>query len=239
MARQSLDEGSKGKSAQNSCKALYDLGFVDRLWHGGKYRYMTVPKGVDCISRRDRVHYSQCTDRIDSLSWVNKPNLRAHEDGVMSCFSHFLARGLPVAAGWRSWEQPKESGISPDGMAFLERSPYGPTWAYFEYERTARGEARVGRKLTGYGSDDRGDGWPALFVCWNDDAESVFQRLGSGMGIPLLTTTIRRLEEHGPLDNLGCWSVYGQPARIGQGRRASWLLPRCAHGGATAGSTPA
>ena len=24
----------------------------------------------------------------------------------------------------------------------------------------------------------------------------------------------------------------------GQGRRASWLLPRCAHGGATAGSTP-
>ena len=103
---------------------------------------MTVPKGVDCISRRDRVHYPQCTDRIDSLSWVNKPSLRDHEDGVMSCFSHFLARGLPVAAGWRSWEQLKESGISPDGMVFLERSPYGPTWAYFEYERTAGGEAR-------------------------------------------------------------------------------------------------
>ena len=30
--------------------------------------------------------------------------------------------------------------------------------------------------------------------------------LGSGMGIPLLTTTIKRLEEHGPLDNFGCWS---------------------------------
>ena len=74
----------------------------------------------------------------------------------MSCISHFLARGLPVAAGWRSWEQLKASGISPDGMVFLERSPYGPTWAYFEYERTARGEARVGRKLTGYGSADRG-----------------------------------------------------------------------------------
>ena len=130
----------------------------------------------------------------------------------MSCFSHFLARGLPVAAGWRSWEQLKASGISPDGMVFLERSPYGPTWAYFEYERTARGEARVGRKLTGYGSDDRGYGWPALFVCWNDDAESVFQDLGSGMGIPLLTTTIKRLEEHGPLGNFGCWSVYGQPS---------------------------
>ena len=91
---------------------------------------------------------------------------------------------------------------------------------------TARGEARVGRKLNGYGSADQGDGCPVLIVCWNDDAESVFQDLGSGMGIPLLTTTIKRLEEH------------GQPARIGQGRRASWLLPRCAHGGATAGSTP-
>ena len=54
-----------------------------------------------------------------------------------------------------------------------------------------------------------------LFVCWNDDAESVFQDLGRGMGIPLLTTTIQRLEEHGPLDNFGCWSMYGQPALIG------------------------
>ena len=105
-------------------------------------------RGVDCISRRDRVHYPQCADR-NSLSWVNKPSLRAHEDGVMSCFSHFLAWGLPVAAGWRSWEQLKASGISPDGMVFLERSPYGPTWAYFEYERTAGGEARVRRKLRG------------------------------------------------------------------------------------------
>ena len=89
-----------------------------------------------------------------------------------------------MAAGWRSWEQLKESGISPDGMVFLERNPYGPTRAYFEYERTAGGEARVRRKLLGYGSADRGDGCPVLIVCWNDDAESVFQDLGSGMGIP-------------------------------------------------------
>ena len=58
---------------------------------------------------------------------------------VMSCIDHFLARGLPVAAGWRSWEQLKASGISPDGMVFLERSPYGPTWAYFEVRADGRG----------------------------------------------------------------------------------------------------
>ena len=45
LVRQALDQSSKGKSAQNSCKALYDLGFVDRLWHGGKRRYRTGPKG--------------------------------------------------------------------------------------------------------------------------------------------------------------------------------------------------
>ena len=45
MARQSLEEGSKGKSAQNAGRTLHDLGLIDRLWHGGKYRYMTVPKG--------------------------------------------------------------------------------------------------------------------------------------------------------------------------------------------------
>ena len=36
-----------------------------------------------------------------------------------------------------------------------------------------------------------------------------------GPRLALLTTTIKRLEEHGPLDNFGCWSMYGQPARIG------------------------
>ena len=57
----------------------------------------------------------------------------------MSCIGDFLARGLPVAAGWRSWEQLKESGISPDGMVFLERSPYGPTWALFRVRADGRG----------------------------------------------------------------------------------------------------
>ena len=116
---------------------------------------------------------------------------------------------------------------TPNAPTGLIPSP-GSTSPASGLTRTARGEARVGRKFNG-------DGCPVLIVCWNDDAESVFQRLGSGMGIPLLTTTIKRLEQHGPLGNFGCWSMYGQPARIGQGRRASWLLARCAHGGRYSG----
>ena len=216
MVRQDLDEGLTGRTGQNACKVLYDGGFIDRLWDAGRYRYMTTSRGVDRIARRDRVHYADCTDRVDSLSWVSQVGLRAHEDGIMSLMGQFLARGLPVAAGWRSWEHlGRSGGIAPDGLVFLERSPYGPTWAYLEYERTARGEARVQRKLRSYGSVRRGDHWPVLLVCWDESAESNFQQVGLRTFIPMLTTTIDRLEEHGPLDNLRCWSIYGTPALIG------------------------
>ena len=134
----------------------------------------------------------------------------------MSFIGHFLAVGLPAAAGWRSWEHLGGSGgISPDGLVFMERSPFGPTWAYFEYERSARGEGRIRRKLNGYGSDRRGDDWPTLVVCWNEPVEKVFQEVGVAGGIPMLTTTIDRLAEYGPLDNEGCWSMRGKPVLIG------------------------
>ena len=216
MARQALCEPLGGRSAQRSCVDLMERGFIDRVRDGGKYRYMVTTRGVDCIARRDRVHYSHCKDRIDSLSWVSRPSRRAHEAGVMSFISQFLAVGLPAAAGWRSWEHLGGSGgISPDGLVFLERSPFGPTWAYFEYERSARGEGRIRRKLNGYSSDRRGDGWPALVVCWSEPVEEVFWQVGGSMRVPMLTTTIGRLAEYGPLDNEGCWSMWGKPALIG------------------------
>ena len=216
MARQSLGEAPEGRSARRSCLDLVERGLIGRVSDRRKHRYMTTTRGVDCIARRDRVHYSHCKDRVDSLSWVNRPALRAHEDGVMSFIGRFLEAGLPAAAGWRSWEHLGGSGgISPDGLVFLERSPFGPTWAYFEYERSARGEGRIRRKLSGYGSGRRGDAWPALMVCWNEAVEQVFREVGAELRVPMLTTTIGRLAEHGPLDNGGCWSRYGRPAVIG------------------------
>ena len=216
MARQALREDSQGRSAQRSCRILTEWGLIGRSQGRGKRRHMTTTRGVDCIARRDRVHFAHCRDRIDSLSWINRPSLRAHEDGIMSFIGHCLAAGIPVAAGWRSWEHLGGSGgISPDGMVFLEHSPYGPTWAYFEYERSARGEVRVRRKLNGYASKQRVDGWPALVVCWDDAAEEVFHQVGLSLGVPMLTATIDRLSDYGPLENLECWSDYGKPALIG------------------------
>ena len=215
MVRQSLQEKPTGKSAQNACKSLHHAGFTGRLLHRGKYRHMTTSRGVDCLARRDRVHYDQCKDRVHSLSWVNRKERRSHEDGIMSFMEHFLARGMPVAAGWRCWEHlGADGGIAPDGMVFLEKSPFGPTWAYLEYERTARGAVRVTKKLGGFGSDRRMDDWPVLLVCWNDRAESNFQQIGWVKGIAMLTTTIGRLGRHGSLGNLECWSLFGEPAMI-------------------------
>lgn len=53
-----------------------------------------------------------------------------------------------------------------------------------------------------------------LCVC-RPSAETHFQRIGRERGIDLLTTTLRRLRQHGPVNNADCWSSYGEPVVIG------------------------
>ena len=45
LVRQALDQSSRGRAAQNAGRTLHDLGLIDRLWHGGKRRCRTGPKG--------------------------------------------------------------------------------------------------------------------------------------------------------------------------------------------------
>ena len=141
---------------------------------------------------------------------------KAHEDGLMSIMGQFMAAGLPVAEGSRSWEHlGLDGGIAPDGMVLLEHGPHGPGWHYVEYELSARGERRVSEKLRGFLPDRRQDNFPVLVVSWNDAAEAVFQRLGGETGLRMLTTTKKRLETSGPLNHPDCWSMYGEPVTIG------------------------
>ena len=217
MLKQSIGESSTGRSAQHACLSLIDSREIHRLWDNGRFRYVTTTRGVHSLSLRDRVHYSDSKRRSESLSWVGRPRLRDHEEGVMNVLGSFLEAGLPVAAGWRSWEYLGSGvgGIAPDGMVFLEQGPFGPTWAYLEYERSARGEVRISEKLNGYGAANRRDDWPVLVVSWNDAAESVFHLVGRRLRIPMLTTTISRIEEHGPVHNDRCWLMYGEPVVVG------------------------
>lgn len=217
LLKQATGESLTGRSAQHACLSLIDCREVHRVWDSGRFRYVTTTRGVHTLSLRDRVHYSDSKRRSESLSWIGRPRLRDHEEGVMDVLGGFLEGGLPVAAGWRSWEYLGSGvgGIAPDGMVFLGQSPFGPTWAYLEYERSARGEARVGSKLNGYGSPNRQDDWPVLVVCWDEAAESVFHLVGRRLRVPMLTTTIGRIAGHGPLNNDRCWQIYGEPVVLG------------------------
>ena len=88
-------------------------------------------------------------------------------------------------------------------------------WHYVEYERSARYRSRVSGKIRGYGSARRRDRYPVILVCWDDKAERQFQEQGLELGISMVTTTLERLKDHGPVGNTLCWSMYGQPVRLG------------------------
>ena len=142
---------------------------------------------------------------VDSLSWVSQVGLRAHEDSIMSLMGQFLARGAP-GGGWLALLGAPGAirGHCPRrGWCSWNAAPTGPPGPILEYERTARGEARVQRKLRSYGSVRRGDHWPVLLVCWDESAESNFQQVGLRTYIPMLTTTI---------DRAGGVRAAGQPA---------------------------
>ena len=216
--RSCMGEGSSGRSAHRALQVLRDpdVGMVSVLRDRHRLRYRITGRGRDLLARRDRVSFAEARGRGEGLSWVESPRLREHEEGVMSFLSAFVAAGRPVAAGWRSWEHLGGSGgISPDGLVHMERSPFGPTWGYLEYERSARGQSRIRRKMRGYASGRRSNNWPVLVVCWDERAESIFSDVGSTLGVPMLTTTIGRLSAHGPLGNQLCWLDRGAPAQIG------------------------
>ena len=56
---------------------------------------------------------------------------------------------------------------------------------------------------------------PLLVVCWNETAEANFHDIGGEGSIKMLTATIQRLADHGPLGNFECWSFYGRKVQIG------------------------
>ena len=215
MARAAMGHGRKGGGTQMACKWLTEQGLVERKLEQESYRYALTSRGVDFLARRDRVNFSQSEDRSKVFSWERKPRLQAHEDGLMGLVGQFMAVGMEAATGWRSWEHlGGGGGIAPDAMVNVRSGPFGPGWHYVEYERTARGERRARSKLRGYLSRGRQDDFPILLVTWDDGAETVFQELGKEGGLPMLTTTVGRLEEFGAVKSTGCWSMYGEGVSV-------------------------
>ena len=101
----------------------------------------------------------------------------------MRLLGQFRAAGLPAFPGWRYYEDMRGLALAPDGMVNLNRSPYGPGWHFVEYERAARSPASWRRKLRGLAARQRRNRWPALFVCFNDQAEQNLHQVAGELGL--------------------------------------------------------
>ena len=218
MGRAVLGEGPRGRRTQNTLHRLSDWSMLQR-WDGGRdTRYRLAPAARLELSRLDRTHIDSAWTPVLLDRWDEGGAFETHEYGVMDLLSRFLAAGCPAANGWRDNEpMGSAGGIVPDGMVYLARSPFGPGWFYIEYERSARGLARIRMKMRGFDSPLRVTDWPVLVVCRDpgrketpgNTPEDRFHQVGEEMGIRMLTTTFDRLAEHGPIGNGDCWRIPG------------------------------
>ena len=145
-----------------TCGRLMDRGVVERELDGNQYRYKLTPAGMTLQAHLDRASAELAWRRIQMARWYMTQEelarekivrFRPHEFGLLDVMSDFISAHLPTAAGWRDSENlGADGGIAPDGLVYLNESPYGAGWHYVEYERSARAPTTVARKLRGYDS---------------------------------------------------------------------------------------
>ena len=214
LGRQGLRETGNSKWVLRLFRDLVSRGLVLREGTS-RFRYRLTSRGYSLLAARDRVPNSNMLAGVRGPTGVVGRRMQVHEDGVMDTAGLFMEAGLPVAAGWRSWEGLEGGSIMPDGLAYVSEGPYGPGWHYLEYERYVRGRYRAERKLKGYLASDRREGWPLMLVVWNEVVEELFQGLARDSGLLMLTSTLGRVARFGPVGNANCWSMFDRPVYIG------------------------
>ena len=227
MTQRMLGEAPGGTSTKQCIRTLIRLNLVEELSDrdiDGRNRSASAtkkwlclsPRGIDRLARMERGTATAYRGAAMAQSWIRKPRRKKHELGAAALMADCRWAGLSTAAGWRYYDGMGSRGaVVPDGMVYLTRCPYGAGWAFLEYERAARSPSKVHPKLKNYWGPTRRMDRPLLVVCWNDTAESNFHDIGGDGSTRMLTTTISRLDEHGPLGNFECWSFYGQKVQIG------------------------
>ena len=205
-------EGVVGRTTQRALTNLHAARLVLQRGVKRSYTYFPSNRALEQLRLRDGVGAGQGGQTSEQL----RNRLLRHETGMKEAMLPFIAAGYKVACGTRSWEDMGQEGggISPDAMVRLNETPFGAGWFYFEYELWSRKLDQVKEKLGSYPSPLRRDDFPLLVACANDEAEQVFHVVGRQMGILMLTTTVARLRQHGPLGNMECWSLYGEMVQI-------------------------
>ena len=225
--REALGEVDPGRAVVRRLTVLVKRGLVQRLQLGKErgHRYELSSRGRNHLILRDGVRSSAAKEKGKTSGASGgkgkgkegrgrRGSRQTHEDRLTRLYVQLSSAGVPVATGERSWEHMGDGAIAPDIVGFLDSDVFGPTWIYFELERTARSGERVRAKELGYANPRRQDDWPMALIAETDAAERNFQEEGLELGIPMITTTRDRLEEHGPLDNDRTWSHYGTPVRL-------------------------
>ena len=218
-----LAEGRGQSRASDAGRVLVGRKLLRREGKGRKQRFVPAASGLFLHAQQDRVHATDARMRtgLSQLPEGVDRDLRhtlsqPHENGLRALLLPFAEAGCPIANGVRHTELlGSDGGIATDAVVRLNKSPWGRTWAYVEYERSARYKARISKKLRGYGSPRRRDRYPVILVCWSAPEEEKFQAKARRLGIPMVTTTLERLKEFGPLGNADCWSLDGEATEIG------------------------
>ena len=87
--------------------------------------------------------------------------------------------------------------IAPDGLVYLETSPYGPGWHFVEKENRATSLTQIRAKLRSYLSSARSNSWPLPLECPSNTVEILYHRVGSeeqvAASMAMLTTTPDRI----------------------------------------------
>ena len=228
MGREALGEARTGDDFARGCRVLVDMELIERTQFRRKTQeqaediqveqqqhFSLTGKGIDIFVRENRGTARDYQKRVLAQSLIKKPDRRAHEEGVIALMAQCRRAGLAVAAGWRCYLSMGSSGsVVPDGMVRLTDGPYGPGWCYLEYELSARGQARIRKKLRGYMATERQDRYPVLVVSWNEKSECNLQTVSAEGNLRVLTTTRCRLQKYGPLNTFDCWSQFGERVRI-------------------------
>ena len=138
-----------------------------------------------------------------------------HDDIVYDLLAAFGKEGCPFAPGWQARTAlANGQGLDPDGKVLLV-SPWGLGWWNLENELSDNSYGALKPRVAKYWSEHRRDADGALFVLPDDRAERNLHLAASELEPRpmVLTTTLRRLKDHGVLGP-GVWSYYGTPVTL-------------------------
>ena len=201
--------GLNGGSTTSSLRQLIDLGVA---WRTAQDGYAPSKSWLAIAARRDRVWSGRPGDLFDpeKVAELYAGRIATHEEGIARLAGWFAAAGCPVAPGWRFRDiMGRQGQMAPDAMVLLKESPFGATWCYVEYERSATKPSKVQGKLRAYHSHLRSDDYPVLVVCRR---KAIPNFLRQGAGLRMLIAAVEDVRQQNVTGETGTvWLQDGNP----------------------------